>query len=895
MNILKAIFGFILLVLFIQTVNSQGCEKFVGSECAELEWQFVNPGAGEIAEIAISLSNPDIMHVGMENNAHALYKSTDSGRTWRRINGPGDHAKDVAVSPKNPDLAYVAMSESVHTTDLSINPTSRSMFDRPGNRFGDTQTVLSSGRFPGPSSVSFSTIEIFENDDDIIYAAVKGGSFGPSSGYSGPEIFKTMNRGVSWTSIRPNLDEVNAIEIHPTEHNIIYIGANDGVYVSKDSGNSIEKLKSFNDVISIEVQRDKPAIIYAASPSKVFKSEDNGKTWQDITGPLKDIHRVRISRSNPNVLYAATFNGIFKSIDSGKTWVDKTSSLKARNIQIVAIHPQNPDIAFVGTSSLWSSVRSEFRYRQGLLAHQGIFKTVDGGNMWFKSDDGIFEYNFEELAVNPAKKYEAWYAGVASRGALKTEDAGHNWRSAQIQTLHYPMRIKFSVQNPKKVYATSWHVSGPFAISDDGGISWTLVSENAFFDGVNRGRSLYKKSSQQNQIHLHGLAVDPTNDNILYAGSVHDKNSPGGFPLEGSHIFKSADGGKTWLESDEGFPHEARTAIHDIAIDPKDSSIIYAATTEHEAEIGKGIYKSADAGKTWKPINNGLDDLSINTIIIHPQNTDMLIAATHSGLYKSTNAGNNWQKTSNSHSFDVEYVADNPNLVYASTDDGVLKSGDFGDTWYKVNYGLPSGEGQGIGVDPSGDVIYAAVKNKGLYVARLADVNPVEPVSEFGSKGFGFGFRPETPDFAPNFPDFDEGFGMPKKPDFAEGMGVEDIPEFMLEEECKKHSWPPSCSFIPDKMGQKVCEACKKREKKELTEKQIEEELEEEIVKENVEKKDFFTKMFDFFKNMFGLKKEKKIVKAVEEIEPSKNDELADFIKETEEIMQKPKQQEEKQ
>jgi len=115
-------------------------------------------------------------------------------------------------------------------------------------------------------------------------------------------------------------------------------------------------------------------------------------------------------------------------------------------------------------------------------------------------------------------------------------------------------------------------------------------------------------------------------------------------------------------------------------------------------------------------------------IIISPSNPDIMYVGfevnVHS-LYKSTDAGKSWKRTSSSKSFDVEYVAQNPDIVYASTNDGVLKSKDFGDTWYKVNYKLPAGDGQGIGVSIDGNVIYAAIKDEGVYVARLVDVRPM--------------------------------------------------------------------------------------------------------------------------------------------------------------------------
>ncbi|MBI3290429.1 hypothetical protein HYZ78_03475, partial [Candidatus Microgenomates bacterium] len=496
-----------------------------------------------------------------------------------------------------------------------------------------------------------------------------------------------------------------------------------------------------------------PDVIYAASDSSVIKSTDGGESWKDVTGPLKDIHRVRVARSNPDILYASTFNGVFRSDDGGDSWKDASGNLKAKNVQIVEIHPQNPDIAFVGHSSLWSSVRSEDRYRSGLLAHQGIFRTENGGKSWERSDSGIKEYQFEEVAINPTKEYEAWVQSPASRGGYKTEDGGQNFRLSQTPTMHYPMRIRYSMQNPDKLYATGWQNNAPFSISSDGGVNWKFISERVFFQGVTRGKSLLKSTDGGGAIHLHGLAVDPKNDKIIFAGSISDSRSPVNFPLQGAHIFKSEDGGNSWKEMDEGFDHDEDTAIHDITIDPKNTNIIYVSTTRHESEKGIGVYKSVDGGRTWTSSNGGLsgdNSLSVNALAINPQNTNELVIATFGGLYRSDDGGASWKKTASASSFDVEYVIDDPNTVYASTDDGVLASGDFGGTWAPFGNGLPSGIGHGIGVDRTGNVIYAAVdahdpsdRGGGFYVARLTDIQPQDPVSEFGSSPYGFGpFRP---------------------------------------------------------------------------------------------------------------------------------------------------------
>jgi len=849
-----------LFILFIIPISYAQCQEFIGGKCSELQWERAEAKSGDVAEIVISPTNPNIMYAGFEVNVHSLYKSIDSGMTWKRIDGGGDHTKDIAISPKNPNIVYFAMSEPVETTDTTIRATVRSDKGRFG---GATKMILVTGESAGPSESSFSTIEIFEQNDKIIYVALKGGGVEPF-GTIKPKIFKTTNGGNSWTELQPNLEDINVIAIHPTNHNLIYVGSKDGIYVSQDSGKTLEKLKgtrSRGGFISIELQLDNPSVIYIASKDEVFKTEDAGKTWKDIKAQLSDIHRVRVSKSNPNILYASTFNGVFRSDDFGETWVDKTSNLKAKNIQIVAIHPTNPDIAFIGHSNLWSSVRAENRFEMALLANQGIYKTINGGNSWFRSDEGIFEFSLEEVAVSPHNPNEAWVAAVASRGGYKTIDAGHNWRTTQIQTLHYPMRIKYSMQNPDKIYITSWHSGGPFGLSEDGGASWKLTNEDEYFNGLNRGRSLYN-SNQRGHIHVHGLAVDPNDDSIVYSGSVREESGQGeDFPLEGAHIFKSTDTGKTWTESDEGFPHEKHTAIHDIQIDPQNTNIIYAATTKHESFEGLGIYKSTDAGKTWKAINSGLNGKSVASLTIHPENTQLLIAATERGLYKSTNAGQTWKRTSSSKSFDVEHVKDNPDIVYASTNDGVLKSKDFGDNWYKVNFGLPSGEGQGIGVSIDGNVIYTAVKEEGAYVARIKPVAPIEPVSVFSGKSFDFAMGRGGPS---GFDMISDLFGIGPE-DFPGGPGDfedEHVEGSMTLEECRQFELPDDCGTLPSPYIITSCEECKVLEKGETVKEEIEEPVQidtQEEIKEDISKEEeipeepsFFERIINFFKNLFG-------------------------------------------
>jgi len=151
------------------------------------------------------------------------------------------------------------------------------------------------------------------------------------------------------------------------------------------------------------------------------------------------------------------------------------------------------------------------------------------------------------------------------------------------------------------------------------------------------------------------VRFDPTNSNIVFAGT----------PAGG--IWKSIDGGTTWailntekLES---------MGVYDIAIDPSNTNIIYAATGDVDGgdTYSIGILKSIDAGLTWNP--TGLTYITsanklIARILINPTNPNIILTATNTGVFRSTDAGVNWTNTLAGSYRDMEFKPGDPNTVY---------------------------------------------------------------------------------------------------------------------------------------------------------------------------------------------------------------------------------------
>lgn len=196
------------------------------------------------------------------------------------------------------------------------------------------------------------------------------------------------------------------------------------------------------------------------------------------------------------------------------------------------------------------------------------------------------------------------------------------------------------------------------------------------------------------------------------------------------------------------FDHEKVFSIGDVTVAPSNPNIVWVGTGEannsRSSYWGDGVYKSVDAGKTWK--NMGLKESHhIGRIVIHPKNPDIIYVAAlghlysenpERGLYKTTNGGKSWKKIldmvargKNIGVVDAVMHPSNPEILYAATYDkerkpwtfnlggagsGIYKTSDGGKSWTKLGGGLPTGMLGRIGIDvyrKNPDILYVTVEN----------------------------------------------------------------------------------------------------------------------------------------------------------------------------------------
>ena len=227
------------------------------------------------------------------------------------------------------------------------------------------------------------------------------------------------------------------------------------------------------------------------------------------------------------------------------------------------------------------------------------------------------------------------------------------------------------------------------------------------------------------------VAGVPSQDDTYYFGAV-----AGG-------MWKTTDGGLNWHPLWDKFS-EASASVGAIAIAPSDPNVIYVGTgeacTRGNIVMGNGVYRSTDAGKTWK--YSGLrDTYSIGRMIVHPKDANTVYVAalghpfgpnTTRGVFRSRDGGRNWQRVlyvdDKTGAVDIQFDQTNPNILFAGMwqavrkpwtmesggpGSGLYRSADGGDTWTKLSgKGLPESTIGRIGVatTPNPNRVYALIE-----------------------------------------------------------------------------------------------------------------------------------------------------------------------------------------
>ncbi len=575
-------------------------------------------------------------------------------------------------------------------------------------------------------------------------------------------VLKSVDRGASWYSVRsgPAPQFVNRVTIDPAATGTVYAVGDGGVYRTLDGGSSWLSINT-----GLPASPRTRVVVAGGSPSKiyvtvfyagVFRSEDGGLSWSARNtglpgeGAALGTWPLAVDPSSPDTLYVGTAQGVYKTTNGGESWALASGDLSNLEIGSLAVAPSQPSTLYAcavspsrglfrSTDAGKSWVKSDAAPDVGFgslvfvdprdsatvyVSNGSLFQTTDGGSAWHPFGPNV---SIEDLAFDPSSS-SSLYVATFLDGVFRSGDRGATWSAANVGITQLDVwALVFDGSALRNLFAATDR--GGFR-SRDGGNGWTGfggiavlavspelataygVGSSGIFKTTDGGLTWIPTGGAPANPFVNVLVVDPISPRTLYGGTGASPPCPAPCfpPLPAPGVYKSTDGGATWM------PAGLQSVfVRALVIDPTAPSLIYAGT-------GSGVFRSTDGASSWLDASAGLSGAAVYALALDPNAPRTLYAGTSAGVFKSNDFGAFWTPMNAGLTASrVSALALDPiatGTVYAGTDAGVFRSTDAGSSWQALNDGLTDLQVWSLAVDPGSSTVYAGTATSGVF--RLA-------------------------------------------------------------------------------------------------------------------------------------------------------------------------------
>jgi photosystem II stability/assembly factor-like uncharacterized protein len=381
-----------------------------------------------------------------------------------------------------------------------------------------------------------------------------------------------------------------------------------------------------------------------------------------------------------------------------------------------------------------------------------LYVGTAGGGVWKSNDAGVtFNPIFDKhnqsigaITLDPKNPDQVVWVGTGETwtrnsvslgdGIYKSSDGGQNWVNMGLPKSERISAIKINPNNTNEIYVGVL------------GALWGNSDERGVYKTTDGGKSWVKIFSVNETTGCSDLAMDSKDPNILYAAFWEFRRTAYSFNSGGinSALYKSTDAGKTWNKIHNGFPAGKLGRIA-VAIAPSNPKILYAVI-ESEKDSEKGLYRSEDAGATWKRTNGDFElvvrPFYFSRLIVDPKNPDIVCKASLRGAI-SKDGGKTFRPIGggvHSDMHDYWFDPNNSSTMYVASDGGVYRSWDGGTVWEMVR-NLPISQYYQVAVDNQKPFrVYGGLQDNGSWIAPSQKFGGVEN-RDWVSVGEGDGFR----------------------------------------------------------------------------------------------------------------------------------------------------------
>ncbi len=555
-----------------------------------------------IARIRVHPDDPDVAYVAAQGNLwrgseeRGVYRTTDGGESWEKVLAGENEwtgAVDLVMSPENPDVLYAAMYQRLRRT-WGFNgggPGSGIWKTTDG---GDSWSELTNGIPPGDKGRI--GLAIARTNPDVLNALIE------TADDTSTGTYRTTDAGASWEQMSdhdPRPMYYSHVFIDPTDEDVVYSLARDAM-----------------------------------------RSTDGGETWEDISGrPTYDVgvhsdhHTMWIDPDDPEHFYLAGDAGLHETYDWGENY-RKVNNFPIGQFYAIGVDMRDPYRVYGGMQDNHSWMGpSRTRHWIGIIDDDWS-QIGFGDGMYWQIDPTSHRFAYGNSQNGGYVRFDAETGDRMSIEPIEPEGEEYrfDWVSPSLVSQHDPKRV---VVGGNRVFISknrgeSWTRTPDLSTGTDRDTLELMGVEGADIEiSANDGTSSYAEATT--------LAESPLDPGVLWVG------------FDDGNLQLSRDGGESWTElSDnvQGVPDG--TYVSRVVASRGARGRAYATFDAHrDGDFAPYVFRTTDFGRSWEPLHAGLPSGSVNVLVEHPDNPDVLFVGTEHSVFVSTDAGASWAKMPN--------------------------------------------------------------------------------------------------------------------------------------------------------------------------------------------------------------------------------------------------------